>query len=158
MAFKTTTKKKLNAIRFISKMDSALDLETCDYEEYLKDPTQNEHLLKFVEGQTPTIFILNFELSGKEQALLQDSMFSGVDEDHNMKFSMGKWGYNVVKHCLKDIQNPPNEKDVIKLKKDSKGYVDEFTMTELQKFGLVGEIFTLYVSLTQTEAKTNSKN
>lgn len=157
MAFKTTLKKKLNAIRFISKMDSALDLEACEYDEYLKDPVENAPLLKFLEGQTPTVFILNFELSGKEQALLQDSMFSGVDEDQNMKFSMGKWGYNVVKHCLKDIQNPPNEQDVIKLKKDSKGYVDEPTMTELQKFGLVGEIFTLYVSLTQTEVRANAK-
>jgi hypothetical protein len=85
-------------------------------------------------------------------------MFSGVDEEKNPKFTLGKWGYNVVKFCLKDIQNPLNEAQVIRLKKDSKGYVDDETMTVLQKFGLVGEIFNLYFSLTQTEAKANSKN
>jgi len=158
MAFKTTITKKLNAIRFISKMDSALDLEASDYDKYLEDPVQNEPLLKFVEGQTPTIFVLNFELTGKEQAQLQDHMFSGVDEEKNPKFSLGKWGYNVVKTCLKDIQNPLNESQVIRIKKDAKGYVDDEVMTQLQKFGLVSEIFNLYFALTQNDARANSKN
>lgn len=158
MAFKTTITKKLNAIRFISKADSALDLENSNYDEYLEDPVAREINLKFIEGQAPTIFILNFELSGKEHAMLQDNMFAGVDEDKNPKLTMGKWGYNVVKACLKDIQNPPNETQVIRLKKDSKGYVSDETMTELQKFGLVNEIFNLYFSLTQTDIRANSKN
>jgi hypothetical protein len=158
MAFKTTLTKKLNAVRFISKSDSALDLENCNYDEYMEDPNAKEATLKFLEGQAPTIFILNFELSGKEHAMLQDNMFGGVDEDKQPKITMGKWGYNAVKACLKDIQNPPNETQVIRLKKDSKGYVSDETMTELQKFGLVNELFNLYFSLTQTDIRSNSKN
>jgi hypothetical protein len=158
MAFKTSTVKKLNAIRFISKADAALDLENCDYESYLEDPNGKEHTLKFLEGELPTVFVLNFELSGKEQAMLQDNMFSGVDEEQQPKLTMGKWGYNVTKFCLKDIQNPPNIIDVIRLKKDSKGYVADDTMTELTKYGIVAEIFSLYFALTQNSQRANSKN
>jgi len=158
MAFKTTLTKKLNAIRFISKSDSALDLENCNYDEYAEDPNVKESELKFIEGQMPTIFVLNFELSGKEHAMLQDNMFAGVDEEKQPRLTMGKWAYNVVKSCLKDIQNPPNETQVIRLKKDSKGYVSDETMTELQRFGVMTEIFNLYFSLTQTDVKAHSKN
>jgi len=158
MAFKTTLTKKLNAIRFVSKADSALDLANCNYDEYAEDPCTKEETLKFLEGQLPTVFILNFELSGKEHAMLQDNMFAGVDDEKNPRLTMGKWAYNVVKSCLKDIQNPPNETQVIRLKKDSKGYVSDDTMTELQKFGLVNEIFNLYFALTQTDIRANSKN
>jgi len=158
MAFKTNAAKKLNALRFISKLDASLDLDTCDYEAYLQDPNVNESNLKFKDGLLPTIFVLNFELSGKEQALLQDNMFGGVDDEQNPKLTMGKWAYNVTKFCLKDIQNPPNETDVIKIKKDSKGHVADEVMTELQKYGIVSEIFSLYFSLTQNNLRANSKN
>lgn len=158
MAFKTTNTKKLNALRFISKLDASLDLDACDYESYLLDPNTKESTLVFKDGLLPTIFVLNFELSGKEQAMLQDNMFGGVDEEQNPKLTMGKWAYNVTKFCLKDIQNPPNEADVIKIKKDSKGYVSDDVMTELQKYGIVSEIFTLYFALTQNSVRSNSKN
>ncbi len=160
MAIKKIRSKNLNAVRIISRQDEAIDFDASEWDLYEEDPVLNENSLKFKEGKEPTIFLCNFALTGKEQASLQDAMVSGVDEEKNPKVSIGKYSYQIAKVCLKDIQNPANELDVIRLKKDSRGYVSDETMTELHQAGVVNEIFNHYFRLTQpqTEGKKEIKN
>ena len=110
----------------------------------------------FKADQKPSVFICNFELSGKQDAKIKDASFKGIDEDKNPKMAYGDWEYQVVKMVLKDIENPGN----IKLKKDSKGWADDYTMTQLSQYKIIGEIFGMYINLTtgDNEAKANGKN
>ena len=158
MAFKKSGVRNLNAVKLISRNDGAVDLELSDFALYDKDPITNESYLKLLDGKSPTIFLCNFEVTGKDGAAIQDSMIGGVDDEKNPKMTMGKWAYEITRRCLKDIQNPVGETDVIKLSRDSKGYVSDETMTELQRYGIVNEIFNHYFTLTQSEVKSNSKN
>jgi len=158
MAFKKSGVRNLNAVKLISRNDGAVDLELSDFTLYDKDPIINESEIKLLDGKSPTIFLCNFEVTGKDGAAIQDSMIGGVDDEKNPKMTMGKWAYEITRRCLKDIQNPVGETDVIKLSRDSKGYVSDETMTELQRYGIVNEIFNHYFKLTQSEVKSNSKN
>ena len=149
---------RLNAVRIISRNDDAVDEEASDWEVYDKDPVRNEKALVMKADQTPTIFLCNFELTGKEAANVKDALISGIDDEKNIKMSYGKWSYRVTQLTLKGIENPPNVKDVIEYKKDGRGYVSDQTMTLLERMGLVSEIFTHYTSLTQSKEKENAKN
>ena len=158
MAFEVKDVKNLAAVRVICPHDPALDKEamadTDILELYEEDPIRNESLLKFKEGMLPSIFVCNMKLSGKESARIKDSMAGGQDDDKNMKISYGSWEYAVVKTILKDIQNPGS----IKFKKDSKGYVAESTMSELEQFGIVQHLFVVYMKLSNPEVKDSAKN
>lgn len=158
MAIKKIKSKSLNAVRIISRQDEAIDIDSSDWDLYEEDPAANESALKFKAGKEPTIFLCNFALTGKEQAALQDAMVSGIDDEKNPKVSLGRYAYQIAKVCLKDIQNPAAEVDVIKLKKDSRGYVSDETMTELHQAGVVNELFNHYFRLTQTPEKKEIKN
>jgi len=151
--------RKLNAVRIISKKDSAVDEES-NWEKYDEDPIRNASEIKIKTGQEPTVFICNFETTGREAAKIKNALISGVDDDKNAKITMGDWQYQVVRTCLKAIQNPPNVPDVIDFKKDGNGYVDERTMTMLEKVGIVQEIFGHYTTLTKDEedVRANAKN
>ena len=158
MAIVLSDVKKLSIVKIISKSDSALDLDRSDWEAYESDLIANEHKLVFKTDQEPTVFVCKFDLSGKEAAIAKDAMIGGVDEDKQVKLSYGKWAYTVVRMVLKEIKNPAGVSDTIELKKDSKGYVDEYTMSLLEQAGVVSEIFNHYVSLTQTDVKGEAKN
>jgi len=158
MAVKLTDQRKLNAVRIISQADSAVDESASDWDLYKKDPIKNIDAIKFHPKTQPTIFLCNFEMSGKESALVKDSMIGGKDDDNNAKMAFGKGGYILTKMTLKDIQNPEGEKDVIELKKDSKGYVSDETMTKLEQIGITTEILIHWSNLTQAGVKAEAKN
>lgn len=157
MAFESINVRKLNCVRVICPHDPALDLEAMEETDildlYEEDPVKNEGLLKFKEGKLPSVFICNFEISGKEAALIKDNM-SGIDAEKNPKLSFGSWEYTTVRVVLKDVENPGS----IKFKKDSRGYVDDFTMSQLERFGVVSHIFKVYNKLTNPEVVSNAKN
>lgn len=163
MAIFDKVQRRLNAVKYISKIDSALDKEDPDFDEnwekFIEDPNKNLELLKLKKGQEPTYFILNFELNAKDESTVKDSRISRVDEDKQPVMAMGKWGYTVTKLCLKDIQNPPGVQG-IEFKKDGRGHVAETVMDKLSKFGIVDEIWELHLGLTQAqkEMKDNAKN
>ncbi len=152
--------KSLKHVRIILKHDPALDHEAMKdteiWSEYVEDPLRNEGLLKFKEGKTPTVFICNFEVSGKEGAKIKNNTIGGADEDKNPTISYGSWGYAVVRIVLKEIENP----GLIKFKKDSRGYVDEFTMSKLEQFKCIDPIFDMYIGLTKQDKDVadNAKN
>jgi hypothetical protein len=108
----------------------------------------------------PTVFICNFDTTGREAAKIKNALISGVDDDKNAKITMGDWQYQVVRTCLKEIENPPGVDDVIKFKKDGRGYVLESTMDQLEKVGIIQEIFGHYTTLTKEDeaVRDNAKN
>lgn len=153
--------KSLKHVRVICKHDPAIDQDYLEenpdiWDEYLNDPLRLEGTLKFLDGKTPTVFICNFEISAKESSIIEDAQMGAVDEDRKPKLAMGSWKYQVVRLVLKEIENP----GVLKLKKDSKGYVDVFTMTQLEKFKIPDTIWSQYILLTKDAAsvKANAKN
>lgn len=152
--------RKLNAVKYISKRDGAIDKETSELDEYYEDIINNADKLKLKAGMEPTIFLLNLDLNAREASTVEDSQLKGMDEDKNAVMAMGKWAYTVTKIVLKDIQNPPGETKGIEFKKDGRGYVDDRTLNKLSKMGIVSEIWQQYLSLTsdKTEDKANAKN
>ena len=143
------SERRLNSIRYISKIDAAIDEEASEREEYEKDPIKNADKLVMKEGQEPTVFVLNFEVNAKEAKSIKDSRAKGFSDD-TVQMSMGDWAYTVCKIVLKGIVNPPGTKGVV-FKKDGRGYVADSTMDQLEKFNLVDEIWALYVAMTNAE-------
>lgn len=153
--------RKLNAVKFVSKKDGAIDREESDLEEYYDDIIKNADKLIFKEGQEPTYFLLNLEINAREDSMIKDSQAKGVDDDKQMVMSVGKWAYTVCKIVLKDIINPPGSPaGVIPFKKDGRGYVDDRTLDKLSKMGIVDEIWHQYLSLTKDneDEKTQAPN
>jgi hypothetical protein len=159
MAFTTTNRRPLNAVRIVSRHDDAVDADKTDWEKYDADPISNAAAIVMKPGKEPTYFLCNFDLSGRESAMVKDAMVKGVDRsDGSVNLSYGKWAYTVARLTLKDIQNPPNVDGVIDYKKDGTGYVLDSVLSVLERAGVVGEIFNHYVTLTQGEATQNAKN
>lgn len=159
MALLISNRRPLNAVSLISRMDSAVDKDATDWELYDADPIVNISAIKIKPGQEPTKFICNFDLSGKEAALIKDAMIKNMDpETKSPNLAYGKWSYTAVKLTLKDIQNPPNTDGVIEYKRDGTGYVMDSVLSVLERAGVVQEIFNHFLNLTHNEARDNSKN
>jgi hypothetical protein len=160
MPITITQVRKLNAVRLVSRKDSAIDHDNSDWDLYDEDPIKNADALTMNKGQEPTVFVCNFDTTGKEGAKIKNSLVAGVDDDKNAKISMGDWQYTVIRICLKDIQNPPNVADVIEFKKDGNGYVADKTMDFLEKVDLISELFAHYTTLTSSDeqVRANAKN
>lgn len=158
MAFKIQHTKPINAVEIISRNDEAIDREKSDFTKYDDDPIDNKDAIVLKPGMEPTIFLCNFQLTGSQQAAIQNAMLTGVDENNQPKMTIGSWAYSVVKHVLKDIRNPANEADCIQFKRLGNGLVHDDTMTLLSRYGLINEIFNHYVNLTQTDVGKNIKN
>jgi len=155
-----TQVRKLNAIRLISRKDSAVDEEASDWDLYDEDPQKNAKCIVMNKGQEPTVFICNFDTTGKEGAKIKNALISGVDDDKQAKITMGDWQYTVIRICLKGIENPPGVPDTIDFKKDGNGYVSERTMDQLERVGIIAELFGHYTTLTKDDEDTraNAKN
>ncbi len=152
--------RKLNAVKYICKRDSAVDKESSDLDEYYEDIIKNADKIKMHNGKEPTIFLLNFDINAKEDAAIKDSQLARIDDERNPVMAMGKWAYTVCKIVLKDIINPPGTVGGIEFKKDGRGYVDDRTLNKLAKMGIVDEIWSQYTTLTseKQEEKQQAKN
>ena len=152
--------KAINHVRIICKHDPAIDQAYLEenkelWDEYVQDPVRTESKLRFLEGKTPTVFICNFDFDAKETKLLENAQ-SGTDDDRKMKVNMGSWKQTITYLSLKEIENP----GVIKFKKDSRGYVDQHTMTILEKFDVTETIMGFYLLQTKSrkDMLANAKN
>lgn len=162
-------KINLKALEIISEIDDSLDkgdLESDEgkekwkeiWDDYCKDLDRAK--LPFIEGKEPTVFLCNFELSGKQSASVKNSMLEGKDEDGQPKVAMGSWSQRVVQHTLKDIQNPsdlPKEKHLV-FKKDDRARASATIVGILDRLGIVNEIFGHYTNLAMGGARTDPKN
>ncbi len=144
--------RRLSAIRYVSRVDDAIDKENSNRDEYEEDPVRNADSLVFLEDKEPTYFILNFEVNAREASMIKDSQAKGLDDDKQVVMSMGKWALTVCKIVLKGIVNPKGVKG-IPFKKDGRGYVADATLDKLHKFGIVDEIWQLYLNLTKEETE-----
>lgn len=158
MAIRVEQKRRLNALEVVSVNDDAIDQENSDIKEYKK--TGDIAKLKFLENKQPTIFLMNFELKGKEAAMVKNSMLEGKDEDGNPQVTLGSWAFRVVKYTLKDIKNPADLPEECRLvfKKDDRGYAHDNLLSQLDTFGIIDELFSFYTTLALTGAKSNAKN
>lgn len=158
MALKKAIYKALNAVEVICKADDALDLEQSDWEGY--SDTGDVSKLVFKPNMQPTIFLCNFELKGKQAEQIKNNMLGGKDEDGNPKVALGSWSFRVVKQTLKDIKNPAdiNIDEALVMKKDKDGLVHEDLLGELDRLGVINEIFGMFSSLAMGGTKANAKN
>jgi hypothetical protein len=159
MAIRRTEQRKINAVEIISKADDALDLEQSNWAEYEK--TYDVAHLKFQPNKQPTRFIANFEFTGKHSAKIKNSIFGGRDEDDGTpKVALGDWSFKVVKYSLKDIKNPDYlpEAECIKFIKDESGFAHDNLLAELDRYGIVNEIFGAYNALVSNGPRANAKN
>lgn len=158
MAIKRQAKTNLNSLAIISKHDESVDLDKSNWDEYQKklDPA---HLV-FKEGMQPTRFLCNFELKGKEAVTIKNAIFGGSDEDGKPLVTMGTWSYRVVKLTLKDIQNPEDLPlhEQVTMRKDDRGLAHDDLIGELDRYGIVDEIFGHYSRLILTSGKEQGKN
>ena len=158
MAFTKKTMKKMNAFRMISRYDPAVDLDESDFKLYDEDPTKNTSAITIKHGEAPTVFILNFEVKGKERAIIDDAMLSAQGDDGSYVPSYGNWPYIVVKHTLKGIENPSGVDDGIIYKKDGRGYVMDSVIADLQRVGVVHEIFLHWLEYIKATPRGQEKN
>lgn len=157
MAIRLEQKRSLACIEVISRADDAVDHEKSNWDAYAASGDR-KHLV-FLPDQEPTVFICNFELSGKEGAAIKNAMVGGSDDDGKPAVALGSWSYRVVKMTLKAIQNPaglPPEAGMT-FRKDDRGYAHDELMTQLERFGIVGEIFSMYTALTASDARKAAK-
>lgn len=159
MAFKTGKRRALNALTLISLQDDAVDWDKSNKEEYRKTADAN-HLV-FLPNMQPTKFLVNFDLSGKQAQAIKNGMLAGRDDNGDPQVTLGTWAHRVVKHTLKDIQNPEGmpEDEKLVMKKDENGLVHDDLLGQLDRFGVVDEIFGFFTRLvTANTVKDNAKN
>lgn len=146
-----------NAVRIVSKADSAIDWDATDWDRYTSDPLRNEDAIKFLPDEKPTIFICNFLLKGKDEARIKDAMIGDFNAEGGAKPAIGTWAYAVVKACLKGIENPPGA-DAIVFKLDARGFASNETLDELSGIGIISEIFQYYLLYCENDVSKNAKN
>lgn len=152
MAVKKQPKKNLSVVEIISEQDDAVDNEAegTDWEAYREtlDPS------KLVIKGSPTVFVCNFDLSAKQAEGIRNSMAGSGG------ITLGSWSQRVVRSTLKEIRNPPEipAVDQLILKKNSDGTVHDDTITELERAGIVQEIFNHYMRLVGVGGRANAKN
>ncbi len=158
MAIRIEQRRALNAVEIVSELDDAIDKEASDLAGYQE--TADISKLKFLPGMTPTVFLCNFSLKGKEPAHIKNSMVGGVDDDGRPSITMGTWSFKVVKYTLKDIKNPEGIAEDQKLvyKKDQNGYAHDDVLATLDQLGILNEIFGFYSRLVMVGPKANAKN
>lgn len=158
MAIRIEAVRKLNAVELVSVNDDAIDLEASDIAEYKK--TGDMGKLKFIADKQPTIFLMNFELKGREAELVKNSILGGKDEHGDPQLSLGSWALKVVRFTLKGINNPadlPLDAQIV-YKKNEHGHVHDDTLNILDRLGLVDELFNFYISLVKKPERANAKN
>jgi hypothetical protein len=138
----------LSCVPVILENDDAIDHdnEECDYQMYVK--TGDISHLRYVSDKEPTKFICNFSFSGKEAAMVKNSMIGSKDEEGKPSVSLGSWQFRIARLSLKDIQNPAYlPEDECFVMKNYDGYADEKLLAVLNNYGVIDAIFSLYSSL-----------
>jgi hypothetical protein len=158
MAIRFEQKQKLNALELVSVNDDAIDADNSDIAAYKETGDINK--LKFLADKQPTIFLMNFELKGREAMLIKNAMLEGKDEGGNPQLAFGSWTFRIIKYTLKDIKNPadlPEDCSVV-FKKDERGYVHDSILNKLDSLGILDELFGFYSRLALSAVKSNAKN
>lgn len=129
---------KSDTFEVVVSMDSALDMTEEEFDEY--STTMDKSLLKFKEGEAPTIFVLRKVLPFTLAKKIQSEQVGMTDGKMEMRL-----GYisEEVKASLVDIINPSTvpEANQIKFRKGKDGCAHEDLIELLISVGIVQELF-----------------
>ena len=136
MALKIPMKDE--TIKVISRLDSALSSDADVYEEYLK--TLDESLLSFVDGETPTRFVMKKVLPLHLQQKIQDKQVAFVDGKPEIRLGFMS---EDVRCSLVAVENPADIPDDQKIKfaKDSDGGASKDLVAHLLAAGVVNDLY-----------------
>lgn len=144
----------LKAVELVSLSDDAVDVEKSDYEEYIKTLSeQHLHLTK-----TPSRFVLNLDVKGREAQSLKNSMLKTRDDEGKPTMSYGSYSFELAKMVLKDIVHPEGETDVILFQKGKDGKPSDDLLALLDRIGVVGEIMSVYSQHILNPTRAEAKN
>jgi hypothetical protein len=157
MAFKIDTVR--DSLKVVSKVDDAVDssAENFDdiYKEYLED--LDESRLKFVEGKTPTRFVLKRNLKYEEHYDIRSRQFKVGDKKKGETSFNVAFTFDEVRIRLVGIENPPDESDCVEYKADGSGGASKELMEKLLSAGIVDDLFAALENDKKHRNKTISK-
>lgn len=139
--------------KVVSPNDPAFDKENKahKWDEYKKDGDLAHLVLK--EGQAATIFLCDFNLPAQVTRKIKDAMMGRKDQDGKPAVAYGEWSHTCVEYALKSIENCKLE-----LKRDGTGKLMPNVMTQLERWGMIDEIFSHYIRVTNEPEKAAAKN
>ena len=149
-------KKKLDNIKLISSLDSAVDLEKSDWAAYQK--SLDEGNLVFVEGEQPTRFLISLGLKWKGQKDMFSALVTGKGDGQVRTGEM----LEQARMMITGIENPDNIPEESKLifVKGADGYLSEDICAELQDGNIITDLFstiTIYKSTSEEDQVLNQK-
>lgn len=152
MALELST-KSISFFKVVSPEDPAFDKdhEKHNWDAYEKDCDLSHLVVK--EGQQPTVFLCDFNLPARITAKIKNAMMGKKDDDGKASLSYGEWAYTCVQYALKNIENAKLE-----VKKDGTGRCMPEVMDQLERWGMIDEIFKHYVNQTSSPLKAEAKN
>ena len=100
------------------------------------------------EGVQPTVFKINFEVGHKAFIAMKNASLGGFGKGQDAGFQVGSHAAQVVKTILVGIDNPDTmpEEEKIKFEKHNNAYVSDKVMVELEKLGIVDDIYAYYMT------------
>jgi len=143
---------KIGLVNFIHPDDAAIDVSVdssgvpaSNIELYKEDWDFDKHCV-LKEGVEPTIFKLNFNIPYKKAQALKNSTLGGDGKKEEFGFKLGNFSFQTVKTVLAEIVNPEGTPldEMFILKKDKDALVSKESMEELERCGLVDDIFSFY--------------
>lgn len=159
MAISVRALPSLTAVRIIASVDDAIDQAASDVAAYKE--SGDEAKLVFLPGKTPTVFLCNFQLDAKAARIVNNAMLSARGDDGKPSMAFGTWAQTIAKVTLKEIVAPDDQPDDqrIQLRKDSVGYAADETLAVLERFGIIDDIFAIYLALQKkTKTAADAKN
>ena len=139
--------------KIVSPDDPALDKDHPDYDwdGYKKDCDLSKLILK--KDSQPTVFICDFNLPAKIASKIKNAMVGGSDDDGKPKISLGDWQHTCVQYALKEIQQ-----SALELKRDGNKRLLPDVMDQLERWGMIEEIFNHYLEKKIGSGRGDVKN
>lgn len=138
------------------RMDDALDMTDKEYDAYLEK--LDSSLLKFHEGQQPTLFklrkVLPYRLSQKVEDMKMDIEYGKQKgDDAKMKPRMS-WIAEEVRCALVGVVNPPGlaEDQCIEFKQDGDGGASKEFIAQLKALGVIMDLYNARNSISKPNA------
>ena len=159
MAFKIDNSREL--LKVVTKIDDAVDSSAENFEdiykEYLED--LDESRLKFIEGKTPTRFMLKRNLKYEEHYDIRSRQFKMGDKKKGETSFNVAFTFDEVRIRLVGIENPPDEPGCIEYKADGSGGATKEVMEKLLSAGIVDDLFAALENDKKSKNKSiNKKN
>lgn len=148
-------RKSIGIVDFIHPLDGAINTDInkdtgkkfSDVDEYKSTWDFESHCVLRKDVQ-PTVFKLNFEVDHKSFVAMKNASLGGFGKDQEAGFQVGSHAAQVVKTILVGIDNPTDfsEDEKIIFEKHNNLFVADKVMVELEKLGVVDDIYAFYMT------------